>query len=116
MAQDPDGGPYPAFPSGNSWDEASSKTGSRKKSYHNVISGADFEAQPCHVDCVVFVRVARGARIRYTLCDSTKAISLATLAGGENVRGVEQWPSHRLKRWQRGVDWTSRHSVVALRP
>ena len=35
-AQDPDEG---AYPSGKSWDEASGKTGSRKKFYHNVISG-----------------------------------------------------------------------------
>ena len=40
-AQDPDGGPFPAYPSGKSWDEASVKTGSGKKFYHNVISGAD---------------------------------------------------------------------------
>jgi len=49
MAKDPDGGPYPAYPSGKSWDEASGKTGSGKKFYHNVISGADFAAQPYYV-------------------------------------------------------------------
>ena len=43
--KDPDGGPYPAYPSGKSWYEASGKTGSRKKLEHNVISGADFAAQ-----------------------------------------------------------------------
>ena len=37
--------PYPAYPSGKSWDEASGKTGWRKKCYPNVISGADFAAQ-----------------------------------------------------------------------
>ena len=30
-AKDPDGGPFPAYPSGKSWDEASGKTGSGKK-------------------------------------------------------------------------------------
>ena len=35
---DPDGGPYPAYPSGEAWDEASGKTGSGKKFHHNVIS------------------------------------------------------------------------------
>ena len=30
-AADPDGGPYPAYPSGKSWDEASGKTVSGKK-------------------------------------------------------------------------------------
>ena len=29
-AKDPDGGPFPAYPSGKSWDEASGKTGSGK--------------------------------------------------------------------------------------
>ena len=50
--QDPDGGPFPAYLSGKSWDEASGKTGSGKKFYHNVISGADFafcrEKWPVH--------------------------------------------------------------------
>ena len=35
-AKDPDGGPYPAYPSGKLWDEASDKTSSGKKFYHNV--------------------------------------------------------------------------------
>merc|ERR1719383_79528 len=48
-AADPDGGPYPAYPSGKSWDEASGKTGSGKKFYHNVISGAEFATQPNYV-------------------------------------------------------------------
>ena len=37
--KDPDGGPYPAYPSGKSWDEPSGKTGSGKKFYHNYIPG-----------------------------------------------------------------------------
>ena len=41
-ARDPNGGPYPAFSSGKSWNETSDKTGSEKKFYHNVSSGADF--------------------------------------------------------------------------
>ena len=39
-------GSCPAYPSGKSWDKASGKTGSGKKFYYNVISGADFAAQP----------------------------------------------------------------------
>ena len=54
LAQDLDGGPFPAYPSGKSWSKASDMTGSGKKFYHNVqdwfrkkfyhkdISGADF--------------------------------------------------------------------------
>merc|ERR1712087_360779 len=38
--KDPDGGSWPAYPSGKSWDDASGKTGSGKKFYHNVIDGS----------------------------------------------------------------------------
>merc|ERR1712010_119455 len=48
-AQDPDGGSYPAYPSGKSWDEPSGKTGSGKKFYHNVIDGAKFATEPFYV-------------------------------------------------------------------
>ena len=50
---DPDGGPYPASPSGKSWEEASGKTGLGEKFYHKVISGAHFAAQPYFVTPVV---------------------------------------------------------------
>ena len=45
-AKDPERGPYTAFASDKSWNEASGKTGSEKKFYKNVSSGADFAAQP----------------------------------------------------------------------
>ena len=48
-AQDHDGGPYPVYPSGKSRDETSREMGSGKKFFHNVISGADFAAQPYYV-------------------------------------------------------------------
>merc|ERR1719159_2369507 len=35
--KDPDGGSWPAYPSGKSWDAASGPTGSGKKFYHNII-------------------------------------------------------------------------------
>merc|ERR1740133_873347 len=38
--KDPDGGSWPAYPSGKSWDEASGKTGSGKKFYHNMLPGS----------------------------------------------------------------------------
>merc|ERR1712100_198874 len=37
---DPDGGSWPAYPSGKSWDARSGPTGSGKKFYHNVIPGS----------------------------------------------------------------------------
>merc|ERR1712054_235931 len=36
-AKDPDGGSWPAYPSGKSWDAASGPTGSGKKFFHNII-------------------------------------------------------------------------------
>merc|ERR1719454_530092 len=47
--KDPDGGPYPAYPSGKSWDEPSGKTGSGKKFYHNMIPGSAVKTEPFYV-------------------------------------------------------------------
>merc|ERR1719502_1564807 len=47
--KDPDGGPFPAYPSGKSWDEASGKTGSGKKFYHNIIPGSAVATEPFYV-------------------------------------------------------------------
>merc|ERR1712048_1279818 len=46
---DPDGGSWPAYPSGKSWDEPSGKTGSGKKFYHNIIPGSEVKNQPFYV-------------------------------------------------------------------
>jgi len=47
--KDPDGGPFPAYPSGKSWDEASGKTGSGKKFYHNIIPGSQVKSELFYV-------------------------------------------------------------------
>merc|ERR1712187_264993 len=47
--KDPDGGSFPAYPSGKSWDDVSGKTGSGKKFYHNIISGSDVKTQEFYV-------------------------------------------------------------------
>jgi len=47
--KDPDGGPWPAYPSGKCWDEASGKTGSGKKFFHNLIPGSKVKAEPFYV-------------------------------------------------------------------
>lgn len=47
--KDPDGGSWPAYPSGKSWDEASGKTGSGKKFYHNIIDGSQVATQQFYV-------------------------------------------------------------------
>jgi len=48
-AKDPEGGSWPAYPSGKSWDDASGPTGSGKKYYHNVIPGSQVASEPFHV-------------------------------------------------------------------
>ncbi|CAE7363127.1 osm1 [Symbiodinium natans] len=45
----PDDGPYPAYPSGKCWDEASGKTGSGKKFFHNIIPGDAVKNEPFYV-------------------------------------------------------------------
>merc|ERR1719277_1503040 len=47
--KDPDGGSWPAYPSGKSWDEASGPTGSGKKFYHNIIPGSAVKTEPFYV-------------------------------------------------------------------
>merc|ERR1719242_1463338 len=47
--KDPEGGPFPAYPSGKSWDEASGITGSGKKFYHNIIPGSKVKTEPFYV-------------------------------------------------------------------
>merc|ERR1712048_212411 len=47
--KDPNGGSWPAYPSGKSWDEASGKTGSGKKFYHNIIPGSQVPTEPFYV-------------------------------------------------------------------
>jgi len=47
--KDPDGGSWPAYPSGKSWDEASGKTGSGKKFFHNIIQGSAVKTEPFYV-------------------------------------------------------------------
>merc|ERR1712070_1271261 len=49
MEKDPDGGSWPAYPSGKSWDAASGPTGSGKKFYHNIIPGSAVAKEPFYV-------------------------------------------------------------------
>ena len=41
-----DGGSFPAYPSGKTWDEPSGKTGSGKKFFHNIIPGSQVPTEP----------------------------------------------------------------------
>merc|ERR1712054_722695 len=47
--KDPDGGSWPAYPSGKSWDARSGPTGSGKKFYHNLIQGSQVATEPFYV-------------------------------------------------------------------
>merc|ERR1719215_1799060 len=47
--KDPDGGRWSSYPRGKSWDEASGKTGSGKKFYHNIIPGSAVKSEPFYV-------------------------------------------------------------------
>merc|ERR1712209_360053 len=47
--KDPEGGPYPAYPSGKTWDEPSGKTGSGKKFFHNIIPGSAVATEEFYV-------------------------------------------------------------------
>jgi flavocytochrome c len=47
--KDPDGGKWPAYPSGKTHDEASGKTGSGKKFFHNQISGSEVKTTHFYV-------------------------------------------------------------------
>merc|ERR1719421_1886902 len=49
MEKDPDGGSWPAYPTGKSWDDASGPTGSGKKFYHNIIPGSQVATEPFYV-------------------------------------------------------------------
>ena len=44
--KDPEGGPFPAYPSGKTWDEPSGKTGAGKKFFHNIIDGSKVKTEP----------------------------------------------------------------------
>lgn len=52
QADQPDGGPFPAYPSGKTWDESSGKTGSGKKFFHNFIPGSQVKAEPFYVSII----------------------------------------------------------------
>merc|ERR1711953_1196876 len=89
--KDPDGGNWPAYPSGKSWDDASGKTGSGKKFYHNIIPGSAVATQEFYVAIITPV-------IHYCMggleidCDSavygSSGIIPGLYAAGEVAGGV----------------------------
>jgi len=89
--KDPDGGSWPAYPSGKSWDAASGPTGSGKKFYHNIISGAEVATQEFYVAiitpvihyCMGGLEVTADAEVV-----SAKGVIPGLYAAGEIAGGV----------------------------
>jgi len=50
--KDAEGGSFPGYPTGKSWDPVSGKTGCGKKYYHNVIPGTQVATEPFYVAIV----------------------------------------------------------------
>merc|ERR1719487_1403989 len=89
--KDPDGGSWPAYPSGKTWDEASGKTGSGKKFYHNALPGAKVPTEPFYVAiitpvihyCMGGLEVTADAEVI-----SAKGVIPGLYAAGEIAGGV----------------------------
>merc|ERR1719446_563262 len=77
--KDPEGGPFPAYPSGKTWDEPSGKTGSGKKFFHNIIPGSAVATEPFYVAIITPV-------IHYCMG------GLETTVLGECVKGGKAFP------------------------
>merc|ERR1711918_154514 len=89
--KDPEGGPFPAYPSGKTWDEPSGKTGSGKKFYHNIIDGSQVATQEFYVAiitpvihyCMGGLEVTADAEVV-----SAKGVIPGLYAAGEIAGGV----------------------------
>merc|ERR1712012_1173792 len=80
--KDPDGGSFPAYPSGKSWDAASGKTGSGKKFYHNIIPGSAVKSEPFYVAIITPV-------IRYCMGGLEIDVNSAVVgANGQAIPGL----------------------------
>merc|ERR1712073_263077 len=77
--KDPDGGNWPAYPSGKTWDEPSGKTGSGKKFFHNIIPGSAVATQEFYVAIITPV-------IHYCMG------GLQTTVDGECIKGGKALP------------------------
>merc|ERR1712137_1049668 len=77
--KDPDGGSWPAYPSGKTWDEASGKTGSGKKFFHNIIPGSAVKNEIFYVAIITPV-------IHYCMG------GLQTTVDGECIKGGKALP------------------------
>merc|ERR1712107_625761 len=80
--KDPEGGPFPAYPSGKTWDEPSGKTGSGKKFFHNIIPGSAVKTQELYVAIITPV-------IHYCMGGLEIDVNSACMgANGKPIRGL----------------------------
>merc|ERR1711982_61883 len=89
--KDPDGGSWPAYPSGKSWDEASGLTGSGKKFYHNIIPGSAVAAEPFYVAIITPVIHYCMGGLEITAdseCVGARGVVPGLYAAGEIAGGV----------------------------
>eukprot|EP00927_Polykrikos_kofoidii_P064404 TRINITY_DN595_c0_g1_i10.p1 TRINITY_DN595_c0_g1~~TRINITY_DN595_c0_g1_i10.p1 ORF type:complete len:1039 (-),score=122.65 TRINITY_DN595_c0_g1_i10:206-3322(-) len=89
--KDPDGGPFPAYPSGKSWDEASGVTGSGKKFYHNILPGSAVKTEPFYVAIItpVIHYCMGGLEIDVnSACQNSSGTIPGLYAAGEVAGGV----------------------------
>merc|ERR1719324_2177061 len=90
--KDPDGGSYPAYPSGKSWDARSGPTGSGKKFYHNIIPGSAVASEPFYVAiitpvihyCMGGLEIDESSRV----LDEKRKVIPGLYAAGEVAGGV----------------------------
>merc|ERR1719434_671467 len=90
--KDPNGGSWPAYPSGKSWDEPSGKTGSGKKFYHNIIPGSAVKTEPYYVAIITpVIHYCMGGLLIDTdsaVVDSKEKAIPGLYAAGEVAGGV----------------------------
>jgi len=90
--KDPDGGSWPAYPSGKSWDARSGPTGSGKKFYHNMIPGSAVATEPfyCAIITPVIHYCMGGLEIDEAsrVFNSRKQVIPGLYAAGEVAGGV----------------------------
>merc|ERR1711988_1414413 len=79
--KDPDGGPFPAYPSGKTWDEPSGKTGSGKKFFHNIIPGSAVATQEFYVAIITPV-------IHYCMGGLQTTVEGECIKGGKALPGL----------------------------
>merc|ERR1711866_10814 len=90
-AKDPEGGSWPAYPSGKSWDNASGPTGSGKKYYHNVISGDQVATQKFYVAIITPVIHYCMGGLECTVeaeCQDSSGVIKGLYVAGEAAGGI----------------------------